>query len=333
MKKLLFILLSALSLTAFAQQKKTVAVLDPICRDNSVNGFFQQMVRGAMESAVTTSLEYEAYDRSAFDQIQKEQAFQRTGAVSDSQIKRMGELAGVDYVLVSEVTAYEGYLSAIVKILNVTTGKYDRSVDDYAQLNPEAVKTKCREMASSLFGAVSASNSNNQTVITKKTSTPKSPNVAIPNTPVTHGNVYVDLGLPSGTLWKAENESCGMITYDKAMSLYGNNLPSQEQCEELIAECTWVWADNGYNVTGPNGKTIFFPAEGLKGGYTTSMNNIAGYYWTSQKVDTSTMTKKEARTVKMVGGMAQVYSFSKKEGDHAIGAMMCGMCLSIRLVK
>lgn len=155
MKKLLIILLSALSLTALAQQK-TVAVLDPICRDNSVNPFYQQMVRGAMESAVTASSEYEAYDRSAFDQIQKEQEFQRTGAVNDSQIKKMGEMAGVDYVLVSEVTAYEGYMSAIVKILNVTTGKYDKSTDDYMELKPEAVKGKCKEMAASLFGKTSS---------------------------------------------------------------------------------------------------------------------------------------------------------------------------------
>ena len=156
MRKLLIILLSVFSLTAIAQSKKTVAVLDPICRDNSVNAFFKQMVRGAMESAITASSEYEAYDRSAFDMIQKEQAFQRTGVVNDSQIKKMGEMAGVDYVLVSEVSAYEGYLSAVVKILNVTTGKYDRSIDNFMQLNPESVKTKCSEMASSLFGGISA---------------------------------------------------------------------------------------------------------------------------------------------------------------------------------
>ena len=154
MKKLIIILLSALSLAVVAQDKKTVAVLNPICRDNSVNLFFQQMVRGAMESAVTASSEYEAYDRSAFDQIQKEQAFQRTGAVNDSQIKKIGELAGVDYVLVSEVSAYEGYLSAIIKILNVTTGKYDKSTDDFMELKPEAVKSKCKEMAASLFGKI-----------------------------------------------------------------------------------------------------------------------------------------------------------------------------------
>ena len=165
MNKLLLIFCSALSLTSFAQQKKTVAVLDPICRDNSVQVFYQQMVRGAMESAVTASTEYEAYDRSAFDMIQKEQAFQRTGVVNDSTIKEMGKMAGVDYVLVSEVSAYEGYLSAIIKILNVTTGKYDKSVDDFTPLNPESVKGKCKEMASSLFGRV---NTATQVVSTTK---------------------------------------------------------------------------------------------------------------------------------------------------------------------
>lgn len=151
MKKLLIILLSALSLAAVAQQKKIVAVLDPICRDKSVNAFFQQMVRGTMESAATSSLEYEAYDRSAFDQIQKEQTFQQLGAVSDSLIKKMGEMAGVDYVLGSEVSSSEGYLSVNFKILNVTTGEYDKTVNDIMKLNPQEVKERCKEMASSIL--------------------------------------------------------------------------------------------------------------------------------------------------------------------------------------
>ena len=261
MKKLLILLLSALSLTAVAQNKKTVAVLDPICRDNSVNVFFQQMVRGAMESAVTMSNEYEAYDRSAFDQIQNEQAFQRTGAVNDSQIKKMGEMAGVDYVLVSEVSAYEGYLSTIIKILNVTTGKYDKSADDYMELKPESVKTKCREMASSLFSSSPS-----------KTSTSKKQ--------VPAG--YVDLGLPSGTLWKAENEDCGRITYDQAMNFYGNSLPTKEQFEELKNNCLWTWTGNGYEVKGKNGESIVLPAAGYRS-CDGSVDLVGSYgnYWSS----------------------------------------------------
>jgi hypothetical protein len=261
MKKLFILLLSVLSLTAVAQNKKTVAVLDPICRDNSVNVFFQQMVRGAMESSITASSEYKAYDRSAFDQIQKEQAFQRTGAVNDSQIKKMGELAGVDYVLVSEVSAYEGYLSTIIKILNVTTGEYDKSVDDYMELKPESVKNKCREMASSLFGSSPAKTSTNKKQVPAG---------------------YVDLGLPSGTLWKAENEDCGLIKYDQAVNFYGSNLPTQEQWEELKDNCLWTWTGNGYKVKGKSGESIFLPAAGWRGCggalYSVGSN---GNYWSS----------------------------------------------------
>lgn len=260
MKKTFIILLSALSLSSFAQEKKTVAVLDPICRDKSVNPFYQQMVRGAMESAVTASVEYEAYDRSAFDMIQKEQAFQRTGAVSDSQIKKMGEMAGVDYVLVSEVSAYEGFLSAIVKILNVTTGKYDKSIDDYTELKPESVKVKCKEMASNLFGAIPSSP-------TKKT-------------PTSAG--YVDLGLPSGTLWKAENEDCGLINYDQAVNFYGSNLPTKEQLEELKNNCLWTWTGNGYKVTGKNGESITLPASGCRYcDFRVQSVGSLGVYWSS----------------------------------------------------
>lgn len=171
MKKLLLILLSALSLTALAQNRKTVAVLDPICRDNSVNAFFKLQVRGAMESAVTASTEYEAYDRSAFDQIQEEHTFQRTGAVNDSTIKKMGEMAGVDYVLVSEVSAYEGYLSVIVKILNVTTGRSNKSKKDLMKLNPENVNEKCDELALALLGEETSENATRMTTTTTNTTT------------------------------------------------------------------------------------------------------------------------------------------------------------------
>ena len=48
---------------------------------------------------------------------------------------------------------------------------------------------------------------------------------------------YVDLGLPSGTLWKEQNEIDGFCTYEQAMALFGNDLPTKEQWEELILSC------------------------------------------------------------------------------------------------
>ena len=288
MKKLLLILLSALSLTAVAEEMKTVAVLDPICRDNSVSGFYQLTVRGAMETAITISEEYEAYDRAAFDLIQKEQAFQHNGNVSDKQIRQMGEMAGVDYVLVSEVSAEAGYLTAVFKILNVTTGKYDKTVNDLMELDPKKVKSKCEEKAASLFSTSqnSSRTAASSSLIPQTSAKPAqkgsvtTPAPAVPDPVSRDPNEYVDLGLPSGTLWKAENEDCGLIPNEKATSFYGSNLPTIKQWDEIVHSCIWTWTGNGYNVMGPNRQTIFFPAEGIE-----KYSKKIGGYWSSTPVE------------------------------------------------
>ena len=95
-------------------------------------------------------------------------------------------------------------------------------------------------------------------------------------------NIYVDLGLPSGTLWKTQNESGQeFYTYNEAVAQFGDKLPTKEQFEELINSCQWEWNSNGYNVIGSNGKSIFLPAAGFlydgeRMGYLD-----CGYYWSS----------------------------------------------------
>lgn len=72
----------------------------------------------------------------------------------------------------------------------------------------------------------------------------------------------VDLGLPSGTLWKEENED-GLYSFDQAVSKYGNSLPSYKQLLELYENCQNSWTGYGYKLIGPNGESIFFPAKGI----------------------------------------------------------------------
>lgn len=72
---------------------------------------------------------------------------------------------------------------------------------------------------------------------------------------------YVDLGLPSGTLWKMNNEQ-GRYTYTAALYNFENSLPSRAQFKELIRCCTWKWTGKGYRATGPNQNTIYFPFDG-----------------------------------------------------------------------
>ena len=77
---------------------------------------------------------------------------------------------------------------------------------------------------------------------------------------------YVDLGLPSGTLCKIQNEN-RYYDYDKAVSTFGCQLPTNKQWMELVKSCEWTWGNNGesngYVVKGTNNNSIFLPVENL----------------------------------------------------------------------
>ena len=94
---------------------------------------------------------------------------------------------------------------------------------------------------------------------------------------------YMDLGLPSGTLWKTVNEK-GFYDYESAMEKFGTSLPTKAQLQELKHECTWVWnsAKKGFDIEGSNGNSIFLPAAG----YIDCVGDLRrvgelGFYWSS----------------------------------------------------
>ena len=133
------------------------------------------------------------------------------------------------------------------------------------------------------------------------------------NKPVNYGD-YVDLGLPSGTLWKATNEvkkdsAYDFYTYTEAKAAFGDKLPTKEQCEELIdnSKCTWI--DSGYTVTGPNGNTIFLPSTGSRNcdGKVIVMK-VQGFYWTS----TMSYSSDLAYTLNFSGTLGSLYTLDHK---------------------
>ncbi len=157
------------------------------------------------------------------------------------------------------------------------------------------------------------------------------------NIPTPNEHEWVDLGLPSGTLWATCNigasspedygdyfawgetepkevydisnykwcdgsyntltKYCTKTSYgtvdnkteldledDAAYINWGSSwrMPTNEQQDELRNNCTWTWmATNGvigYNVTGPNGNSLFLPTTGC---ITSSLFNVGyeGAYW------------------------------------------------------
>lgn len=101
-----------------------------------------------------------------------------------------------------------------------------------------------------------------------------------------HAADYVDLGLPSGTLWKSKNEKGMYYTYDEAVSQFGDKLPTREQFAELQAFCTWTWNGKGYVVKGDNGNSIVLHAAGARrcNGDVFEVGKY-GYYYSSTPND------------------------------------------------
>ncbi len=78
----------------------------------------------------------------------------------------------------------------------------------------------------------------------------------------------------------------GAASTDAATHFWGGTwrIPSVTEFEELVSKCTWKWTNvngkNGYLITGPNDKSIFLPAAGLKMDSDFAQSNSGGYYWT-----------------------------------------------------
>ena len=137
---------------------------------------------------------------------------------------------------------------------------------------------------------------------------------------------YVDLGLPSGTLWKDKNEG-GFYTFEQALSTFGNSLPNREQIEELQNSCEWTWNGRGYKVVGPNGESIILPALGyqdcdkeLRGvgmdSYVMNSHDYMGCYWSSIRSEPE-----------------YAYSLNFDSGKVHVGSSKLCYGLSVRLVR
>ena len=83
------------------------------------------------------------------------------------------------------------------------------------------------------------------------------------------------------------NEISGSATHDVARVNCGKKwrIPTKDEMAELKDRCQWTWTEKngvkGYEITGPNGNTIFMPAAGNYMGSTRYNAGIGGLYWTA----------------------------------------------------
>lgn len=155
MKKLLILLISVFSLSVYAQTDvKKVAILETVDKMGNVPYGVLLQVRSSLTYAISSNAGYEGYDRVDMAAITGEQNFQRTGMVSDEQIKRLGEMTGAAYVLIAEAALYDDQNIIIAaKILDVETGGVMSSTPPaVAPKDPMKMAEACIKCSQTLVG-------------------------------------------------------------------------------------------------------------------------------------------------------------------------------------
>ncbi len=156
MKAKLLLMLTALIFACpiFGQSgfTKRVAILETVDKEGKVSYGVKLMVRSKLSAAITATPGYEGYDRVDVSAILGEYEFQRTGLVSNNDIKRLGEMTGVNYILVAEV-AYlnDSYIFLSARILNVETARVEQIADTQTQATVEALEQNCKVLAGKLL--------------------------------------------------------------------------------------------------------------------------------------------------------------------------------------
>ena len=170
-KLILFILLLVSGM--MSAQVKRVAILETVDRENKVSYGNKLILRANLSKAITNTAGYEAYDRTDIDAIMGEQNFQRTGLVSNDQIKKLGEMTGANYILVAEaavVDANNMFITA--KLLDVETARTIMTDNVMMATNPEAIQAGCVSLAKKLFGSTEKPTSTNLPKPTELETTP-----------------------------------------------------------------------------------------------------------------------------------------------------------------
>ena len=312
--KLAFALLICIMFGIYANAeevvKKKVAVY---VTGEDVESSVLKVLGARLVTAITSSGDFAAVERTSefLEALTKENDYQASGEVRDSQIAKLGQKFGVKYVAVADVSSAFDELFVAARLINVETGLVEKAYDAYG---PAETMTQLISLAQNVaegllkglsrnMGSSGRSNSGNGTL---------------------NGHEYVDLGLPSGLKWATCNvgasspsdygsyfawgetftkgeytdSNCrtfdrtfgdinGNVEYDAARANWGGSwrLPTKAEYEELLNNCQWTFitmgTHNGYKVIGPNGNYIFLPAAGYRYGASLYDSGSNGRYWSS----------------------------------------------------
>lgn len=153
MKKL-FCIIAIMMLASGVMAQKKVAILETVDRAQNIGYGVKLLLRSSLTTAISNTPGYDGYDRVDMASIAGEQEFQRTGNVSDDQIKQLGIATGASYVLVAEAAKYdEGSIIITAKILDVETYGIFSSAVEVSGTAPKEMQKSCSALANQLLSS------------------------------------------------------------------------------------------------------------------------------------------------------------------------------------
>lgn len=155
-----------LSITLRAQEAKKIALLEPRIGEgtNGISMMELSMVRGELRKAIVTHTGFDAISRTDIDQVVKEHDFQRSGMVSEDQIRRLGEMSGADYICVSTISKENNEFYIEAALINVETGQISNTASQYGELT-DGKSTNMLSACLSLVSKLVESIKNSKSVI------------------------------------------------------------------------------------------------------------------------------------------------------------------------
>lgn len=223
-KFILFLLL--FSAAMFAQEVKRVAILETVDKENKVSYANKLILRASLSKAITQTEGYEAYDRTDVDAIMSEQDFQRTGMVSNDQIKRLGEMTGANYILVAEAAQLDDKKTMFItaKLLDVETAR--TIMTDYVMMGTtaDAIQEGCTVLSEKLFS-----------------NTPKSSKVAANTSTSQIPQMSANIG--NGEKFVINSKSTQKMFGVKKYAYNGNQMDEKAFVQFLFRNNTKVYAD------------------------------------------------------------------------------------------
>lgn len=226
--KFILFFLMLFSAGMYAQEVKRVAILETVDKENKVSYANKLILRASLSKAITQTEGYEAYDRTDVDAIMSEQDFQRTGMVSNDQIKRLGEMTGANYILVAEAAQLDDKKTMFItaKLLDVETAR--TIMTDYVMMGTtaDAIQEGCTVLSEKLFSNT-----------TKSTPSKVAANTSVSQIPQMSANIG------NGEKFVINSKSTQKMFGVKKYTYNGNQMDEKAFVQFLFRNNTKVYAD------------------------------------------------------------------------------------------